>query len=120
VEVDPAGRHALVVGITTFGGSAEDLCEYADLHFSRTRTPQLCDALTALGYSCTEPLDAELKLLLGSGLVRGVGPRLADAIVRQFGEDTLTVIDTTPRKPACGMRAWTPEAYGRRSNHPSA
>jgi exodeoxyribonuclease V alpha subunit len=39
-----------------------------------------------------------MRCYLGSGLVRGIGTKLADAIVRRFGKDTLTVIDQTPRK----------------------
>lgn len=33
---------------------------------------------------------------LGSGLVEGIGPKLAERIVEQFGEETLEVIDQTP------------------------
>lgn len=39
-----------------------------------------------------------IRLYLGSGLVRGIGPRLAHAIVSHFGERTLTVIDTEPER----------------------
>jgi exodeoxyribonuclease V alpha subunit len=39
-----------------------------------------------------------IQLYLGSGLIRGIGPRLAHAIVSHFGESTLTVIDTEPRR----------------------
>ncbi|MCG5218680.1 SF1B family DNA helicase RecD2 [Streptosporangium soli] len=39
-----------------------------------------------------------IKIYLGSGLIRGIGPRLADAIVSQFGEATLKVIDTEPER----------------------
>ncbi|HLU75529.1 MAG TPA: AAA family ATPase, partial [Nonomuraea sp.] len=39
-----------------------------------------------------------VALYLGSGLIRGVGPRLAHAIVSHFGEDTLKVIDTEPAR----------------------
>src|SRR5690606_26925700 len=35
---------------------------------------------------------------LGSGLVRGIGPRLAHAIVDHFGVDTLKIIDTEPER----------------------
>lgn len=35
---------------------------------------------------------------LGSGLIRGIGPRLAHAIVSHFGARTLTVIDTEPER----------------------
>ena len=37
-----------------------------------------------------------IRAYLASGLVRGIGPKLADAIVDQFKLDTLQVIDTTP------------------------
>ncbi|MFD1540662.1 SF1B family DNA helicase RecD2 [Nonomuraea guangzhouensis] len=39
-----------------------------------------------------------IQLYLGSGLIRGIGPRLAQAIVGHFGEATLTVIDTEPQR----------------------
>ncbi|MFF5209229.1 ATP-dependent RecD-like DNA helicase [Streptosporangium sp. NPDC000396] len=39
-----------------------------------------------------------IMLYLGSGLIRGIGPRLAHAIVSHFGEETLTVIDTEPER----------------------
>ncbi|MBB5080099.1 SF1B family DNA helicase RecD2 [Nonomuraea endophytica] len=37
-----------------------------------------------------------IQLYLGSGLIRGIGPRLAQAIVGHFGEQSLTVIDAEP------------------------
>ncbi|MFI0419775.1 ATP-dependent RecD-like DNA helicase [Spongiactinospora sp. 9N601] len=39
-----------------------------------------------------------ITLYLGSGLVRGIGPRLAHAIVSHFGEHTLKIIDTEPAR----------------------
>ncbi|MFD1936302.1 ATP-dependent RecD-like DNA helicase [Nonomuraea mangrovi] len=39
-----------------------------------------------------------IQLYLGSGLIRGIGSRLAQAIVGHFGESTLTVIDTAPER----------------------
>ncbi|MFC8448985.1 ATP-dependent RecD-like DNA helicase [Kitasatospora sp. NPDC057223] len=39
-----------------------------------------------------------IRAYLASGLVRGVGPKLADAIVDEFKLDTLQVIDTTPER----------------------
>jgi exodeoxyribonuclease V alpha subunit len=39
-----------------------------------------------------------IALYLGSGLIRGVGPRLAHAIVSHFGEETLKIIDTEPAR----------------------
>ncbi|MBP3900294.1 MAG: ATP-dependent RecD-like DNA helicase, partial [Blautia sp.] len=37
-----------------------------------------------------------IEKYLGSGLVKGVGPKFAGRIVRQFGADTLNVIDEDP------------------------
>lgn len=37
-----------------------------------------------------------IKRYLGSGLVRGVGPKMAERIVDLFGEDTLDIIDNDP------------------------
>ncbi|GAA1711070.1 SF1B family DNA helicase RecD2 [Nonomuraea bangladeshensis] len=39
-----------------------------------------------------------IRIYLGSGLVRGIGPRLAHAIVEHFGEATLKVIDAEPER----------------------
>ncbi|TMR09266.1 ATP-dependent RecD-like DNA helicase [Nonomuraea turkmeniaca] len=39
-----------------------------------------------------------IRIYLGSGLVRGIGPRLAYAIVDHFGEATLKVIDSEPER----------------------
>lgn len=39
-----------------------------------------------------------IRRYLGSGLVRGIGRKLADAIVDTFGADTLDVIDREPRR----------------------
>ncbi|MGH6656673.1 MAG: SF1B family DNA helicase RecD2 [Actinocrinis sp.] len=41
-----------------------------------------------------------IRRYLGSGLVRGVGPLLAQAITERFGEDTLQVIDRAPTRLA--------------------
>jgi exodeoxyribonuclease V alpha subunit len=37
-----------------------------------------------------------IKRYLGSGLIKGVGPRMADRIVARFGERTLDVLDESP------------------------
>jgi exodeoxyribonuclease V alpha subunit len=41
-----------------------------------------------------------IRRYLGSGLVRGVGPLLAQAITERFGEQTLQVIDRSPERLA--------------------
>ncbi len=37
-----------------------------------------------------------IEKYLGSGLVKGIGPKFARKIVQQFGKDTLEIIDTNP------------------------
>jgi exodeoxyribonuclease V alpha subunit len=39
-----------------------------------------------------------IRRYLGSGLVKGIGPRLADGIVAHFGVETLDVIENEPRR----------------------
>jgi exodeoxyribonuclease V alpha subunit len=41
-----------------------------------------------------------IKKYLGSGLIRGIGPVMAERIVKVFGADTLDVIETAPEKLA--------------------
>jgi exodeoxyribonuclease V alpha subunit len=39
-----------------------------------------------------------IRRYLGSGLIKGIGPRLAEKIVEHFGVDALDVIETTPAR----------------------
>ena len=41
---------------------------------------------------------AGIEKYLGSGMIKGVGPVTAKAIVRRFKEDTITLIDMTPHR----------------------
>ena len=41
---------------------------------------------------------AGIKRYLGSGLVKGVGPKLADRIVKHFGAQTLDIIEEQPQR----------------------
>jgi exodeoxyribonuclease V alpha subunit len=41
---------------------------------------------------------AGIQRYLGSGLVRGIGPRLAERIVTQFGSETLEIIEEHPER----------------------
>lgn len=50
---------------------------------------------------CEQSLPATsegIKRYLGSGMIRGIGPVMAERIVDHFGEDTLDVIDHEPEK----------------------
>ncbi len=64
--------------------------------------------------TCEQVLPATvegIRRYLGSGLIKGVGPRTADKIVQTFGADTLTVIDATPHRlrevPDIGQKRYT-------------
>lgn len=50
-----------------------------------------------------------IRKYLGSGLVKGVGPRIAERIVKAFGERTLDIIETDIGRLAT-WRAWAKSA----------
>ncbi|MDI6795359.1 MAG: ATP-dependent RecD-like DNA helicase [Desulfatibacillaceae bacterium] len=39
-----------------------------------------------------------IKEYLGSGMIKGIGPALASRVVDYFGEDTITILDTEPKR----------------------
>lgn len=41
---------------------------------------------------------AGIRRYLGSGLIKGIGPRLAERIVSHFGSETLNVLETQPQR----------------------
>jgi len=50
---------------------------------------------------CEQSLPATIdgiRRYLGSGLVKGIGPKMADRIVEEFGEETLAVIEEQPER----------------------
>jgi len=54
-------------------------------------------AVTSLEHKKPHTEEAMVRYL-GSGLAAGIGPKLAERIVRTFGKDTLTVIDERPEE----------------------
>ncbi len=47
--------------------------------------------------TCVAPTSTEgIKRFLASGMIRGIGPKLAEAIVNRFGSDTVRILDTRP------------------------
>lgn len=44
------------------------------------------------------PLIFGIEKYLGSGLIKGVGPKFAKKIVQQFGTDTLEIIETDVKR----------------------
>lgn len=52
---------------------------------------------------CEQTLPASaagIRRYLGSGLVKGIGPRLAERIVEKFGKETLSIIENQPNRLA--------------------
>ncbi|MEU7137594.1 ATP-dependent RecD-like DNA helicase [Streptomyces sp. NPDC046261] len=59
--------------------------------------PQYGRQFTVENYTTVLPATIQgIRRYLGSGLIKGIGPRIADRIVSHFGTDTLDVIETEP------------------------
>ncbi|GHC62951.1 SF1B family DNA helicase RecD2 [Streptomyces cinnamoneus] len=59
--------------------------------------PQYGRQFTVENYTTVLPATIQgIRRYLGSGLIKGVGPRIADRIVTHFGTDTLDVIEQAP------------------------
>ncbi len=77
--------------------------------------------------SCVPPTSVEgIRRFLASGLIRGIGPKLAEAIVGRFGSDTIRILDTRPDRlrevPKVGSkkcaeirRSWTEQRQSHES-----
>ncbi|MGW1947578.1 hypothetical protein ACWCRC_25050 [Streptomyces sp. NPDC001940] len=56
---------------------------------------------TVQGLDCERTMPADeraIRVYLVSGMIRGIGPTLASAIVDAFGEQTLKIIDSEPHR----------------------
>ncbi|MEV7613354.1 ATP-dependent RecD-like DNA helicase [Streptomyces sp. NPDC089799] len=61
--------------------------------------PQYGRQFTVENYRTVLPATIQgIRRYLGSGLIKGIGPRIADRIVEHFGTDTLEVIETEPKR----------------------
>ena len=59
-----------------------------------TRHPSYGEQFKVTSYKTTVPATVYgIRKYLGSGLIKGLGPKMADRIVRKFGKDTLDVIE---------------------------
>jgi exodeoxyribonuclease V alpha subunit len=107
-------------GLVTVVGNLPELApgEYIRLRGRWETHPQ--HGLQFASEYCEQTLPATIEGIrryLGSGLIRGIGPRLAEKIVAQFGVDTLDVIenradqlsqvaDIGPKRTAQIVAAW--------------
>ncbi|MFI1253448.1 ATP-dependent RecD-like DNA helicase [Streptomyces netropsis] len=61
--------------------------------------PQYGRQFTVENYTTVLPATIQgIRRYLGSGLIKGIGPRIADRIVSHFGTDTLEVIEEDPKR----------------------
>ncbi|MEU9486880.1 ATP-dependent RecD-like DNA helicase [Streptomyces decoyicus] len=61
--------------------------------------PQYGKQFTVENYTTLLPATIQgIRRYLGSGLIKGIGPRIADRIVEHFGTDTLEVIEHEPAR----------------------
>ncbi|WP_042367558.1 SF1B family DNA helicase RecD2 [Streptacidiphilus neutrinimicus] len=61
--------------------------------------PQYGKQFTVENYTTVLPATVQgIRRYLGSGLIKGIGPRLAERIVDHFGLETLDVIETEPAR----------------------
>ncbi|WP_046774841.1 ATP-dependent RecD-like DNA helicase [Streptomyces yangpuensis] len=61
--------------------------------------PQYGKQFTVENYRTVLPATIQgIRRYLGSGLIKGIGPRIADRIVEHFGTDTLDVIEAEPKR----------------------
>ena len=73
--------------------------EMVELSGDFTTHPKYGRQFKAGAYQVLAPATlSAVKSWLGSGLIKGIGPAMAQAIVQQFGMDTLTIFDKTPER----------------------
>ncbi|MHB6907428.1 SF1B family DNA helicase RecD2 [Streptomyces sp. DB-54] len=61
--------------------------------------PQYGKQFTVENYTTVLPATVQgIRRYLGSGLIKGIGPRIADRITEHFGIDTLDVIEQAPER----------------------
>ncbi|PKV85820.1 ATP-dependent RecD-like DNA helicase [Streptomyces sp. TLI_146] len=61
--------------------------------------PQYGKQFTVENYTTILPATIQgIRRYLGSGLIKGIGPRIADRIVEHFGTDTLDIIEQQPKR----------------------
>ncbi|MFC5804146.1 ATP-dependent RecD-like DNA helicase [Streptomyces formicae] len=61
--------------------------------------PQYGKQFTVENYTTVLPATVQgIRRYLGSGLIKGIGPRIAERIVDHFGADTLDIIEREPEK----------------------
>lgn len=97
ITVLPDGKQRTVVCKGTLGHLGHG--ELISVHGQWIRHPRFGQQFEVESWTlCTPSSGAGLERFLGSGLVPGIGPALANRIVQHFGEDTLNILQTQPNR----------------------
>ena len=97
LRVSGGGDHFTVVGTMPQIGPGELLT----LEGSWTNHPSFGEQFKAESVTVRLPTGVEaMRRYLASGVIRGIGEKLAQRLVDQFGEDTFTVLETQPERLA--------------------
>jgi exodeoxyribonuclease V alpha subunit len=90
-----AGDLLTVVGALLGAQPGESL----RMHGRWSSHPQYGKQFSVENYTTVLPATVQgIRRYLGSGLIKGIGPRIAERIVDHFGTQTLEVIETTPER----------------------
>ncbi len=92
-----ADRNDEVTCVGTFQYIGEG--EYVELEGDYVTHPSYGEQLSVRSYEIKEPEDEKAIIkYLGSGAIKGVGPALADRIVRHFKGDVFRIIEEQPER----------------------
>src|SRR5918997_3383045 len=95
-RVQPSGKRHLVTIVGKLLGV--QVGEALRLDGEWTSHPSHGRQFAAAAWQAVLPADAEgIRKYLGSGLIKGIGPVMAQRIVDAFGAETLSVIESRPR-----------------------
>jgi exodeoxyribonuclease V alpha subunit len=95
LRVQARGRRGMATVVGNLPGATAG--EYLEASGEWIQDREHGEQFKASTLRCTPPQSVEgIEKYLGSGLVKGIGPRTARKIVSVFGERTLTVIDESP------------------------
>ncbi|HSH82658.1 MAG TPA: ATP-dependent RecD-like DNA helicase, partial [Herpetosiphonaceae bacterium] len=96
-RLQPSGKRHLVTVVGKLLGV--QVGESLRLEGEWTSHPEHGRQFAAAGWQSVLPTDVEgIRKYLGSGLIKGIGPVMAERIVQTFGAETLRVIEGDPRR----------------------
>src|SRR5512139_3001046 len=97
----PSGRAVNREGLVTAVGNLPELSAGEHLRLQGQWINHPMHGMQFQVEICEQTLPATVAVMrryLGSGLIKGIGPRLAERIVSRFGVDTLNVIEDHPER----------------------